>query len=181
MFSTSGASAGLASVAGGEPVTDGLERTQYGQAALADLYGRYARWLTSRLRARYGDAAEDLVQETWIRVAPYQARGAIRFPKALLLRIARNIAIDQSRQADAARLHAVQNPAVDYSAATQLGDLITKEAILSLPDDLRVVFVLNKVVGLTYEEVAARTGLSVKAVEWRLSRALIHCASQLRR
>lgn len=163
-------------------MTDGLERTHYGgQAALADLYSRYARWLTSRLRARYGDAAEDLVQETWLRVAPYQARGAIRFPKALLLRIASNIAIDQGRQADSARTHALQHPTADYTDPTQLEDLITKEAVLSLPDDLRVVFVLNRVVGLTYEEVAARTGLSVKAVEWRLSRALIHCASQLRR
>lgn len=163
-------------------MTDGLERTNIsGQLALADLYGRYSRWLTSRLRARYGDAAEDLVQETWLRVAPYQTRGAIRFPKALLLRIARNIAIDQSRQANAAHAHASQNPAIDHTDASQLSDLITKDAILSLPDDLRVVFVLNKIVGLTYEEVAARTGLSVKAVEWRLSRALIHCASQLRR
>lgn len=163
-------------------MTDGLERSHIGsQMALADLYGRYSRWLTSRLRARYGDAAEDLVQETYLRVAPYQKRGAIRFPKALLLRIARNIAIDQGRQADTARAHALQHPGVDHTDASQLSDLITKDAILSLPDDLRVVFVLNRIVGLTYEEVAARTGLSVKAVEWRLSRALIHCASQLRR
>lgn len=163
-------------------MTNALERTNIsGQLALADLYGRYARWLTARLRHRYGDAAEDLVQETYLRVAPYQARGTIRFPKALLLRIARNIAIDQKRQADTARNHVSHHIAADHVDADQLSDLITKEAILSLPEDLRDVFVLNRVVGLTYEEVAARTGLSIKAVEWRLSRALIQCASQLRR
>lgn len=159
--------------------SDQLQNDQ--RRSLSVLYDRYAGWLTGRLRRRYGEAAEDLVQETYLRVAPYQARGAIRFPKALLLKIARNIAIDQSRQAEKARSYAVEHFAAPHVDADQLSDLITKEAILSLPDDLRDVFVLNRVVGLTYEEVAARTGLSLKAVEWRLSRALIHCASQLRR
>lgn len=163
------------------PMSSSEASQQDQRAGLDGLYRRYGNWLTARLRHRYGEAAEDLVQETYLRVAPYQARGAIRFPKALLLRIARNIAIDQSREADVARTYAAAHPTRDHLDAQQHSDLATKEAILSLPDDLRDVFVLNKVVGLTYEEVAARTDLSVKAVEWRLSRALIHCASQLRR
>ena len=75
---------------------------------LSLLYERYAGWLTGRLRKLYGDAAEDLVQETYLRIAPYQSRGAIQHPKALLLRIARNIAVDQSRQSAAAMTRAAR-------------------------------------------------------------------------
>ena len=149
---------------------------------LAQMYSKYADWLKSRLRGTYGDAAEDLVQETYLRVAPYQQRGTINHPKALLLRIARNIAADQGRHATTAKAH--RNGlvrATDRAEADQLDDLITKQMILSLPVEVRDVFVLRRVVGLTCQEVADRTGLTTKAVEWRLSRALIHCASHLER
>lgn len=64
-------------------------------SSLSELYRRYASWLKGRLRGTYGDTADDLVQETYLRVVPYQRRGTISHPKALLLRIARNIAADQ--------------------------------------------------------------------------------------
>lgn len=146
------------------------------------LYRRYRHWLITRLRPRYGDAADDLVQETYLRIAPYQQRGTIHHPKALLLRIARNIAADQGRHASTARAHQsglARTP--DRAEARQLDDLITKQMIFSLPVEVRDVFVLSRIVGLTCQEVADRTGLTTKAVEWRLSRALIQCASQLER
>lgn len=149
---------------------------------LAQLYLKYAEWLKFTLRGAYGDAADDLVQETYLRVAPYQKRGTIHHPKALLLRIARNIAADQGRHTSTARAHLHGSArATDRAEARQLDDLITKQMILSLPVEVRDVFVLSRVVGLTCQEVADRTGLTTKAVEWRLSRALIHCASQLER
>lgn len=150
--------------------------------SLSELYRRYASWLNVRLRSRYGDAADDLVQETYLRIAPYQQRGTIHHPKALLLRIAYNIAADQGRHASTARVHQCGLARVtDRAEARQLDDLITKQMILSLPVEVRDVFVLSRIVGLTCQEVADRTGLTTKAVEWRLSRALIHCASQLER
>lgn len=150
--------------------------------SLSELYRRYGSWLKGRLSGTYGDAAEDLVQETYLRVAPYQQRGTINHPKALLLRIARNIAADQGRQASTAKAHRNALARVtDRAEADQLDDLITKQMILSLPLEVRDVFVLSRVVGLTCQEVAHRLGLTTKAVEWRLSRALIHCASHLER
>lgn len=151
-------------------------------SSLSELYRRYASWLKGRLSGTYGDAADDLVQETYLRVAPYQQRGTINHPKALLLRIARNIAADQGRHATTAKAHrSGLARTTDRAEADQLDDLITKQMILSLPVEVRDVFVLSRVVGLTCQEVADRTGLTTKAVEWRLSRALIHCASHLER
>jgi RNA polymerase sigma factor (sigma-70 family) len=151
-------------------------------SSVEHLYRHYRQWLIERLRPQYGDAADDLVQETYLRVAPYQQRGIINHPKALLLRIARNIAADQGRHATTAKAHRTGLArTTDRAEADQLDDLITKQMILSLPVEVRDVFVLNRVVGLTCQEVADRTGLTTKAVEWRLSRALIHCASHLER
>ena len=183
MFSTPGASAGLASVFGGEPVTDGLNGLQQGgPAGLADLYRRYSAWLTARVAHRFGvDQAEDLAQETWLRIAPYQARGEIRHPKALLLRIASNLAIDAGRRGGGREAvpddDAADAPA-DPPPQTEL--LLLKQVVLSLPQPWRDVFVLNRFACLTYDQIGERLGISTKTVEWRMKKALAHCAVRLR-
>jgi RNA polymerase sigma-70 factor (family 1) len=46
-------------------------------------------------------------------------------------------------------------------------------AISSLPEKNRVVFLMNRIEKLTYREIAERLGLSVKAVEKRMHKALM--------
>jgi len=45
-------------------------------------------------------------------------------------------------------------------------------AIADLPDKSRVVFLMNRIDGITYREIAENLGVSVKAVEKQMSRAL---------
>lgn len=47
-----------------------------------------------------------------------------------------------------------------------------KKALSELPDKQRVVFLMNKMEGLTYGEIAESLGLSKKAIEKRMSQAL---------
>lgn len=155
-----------------------------GPARLEDLYRRHAAWLVAALRRRFGsDQAEDLSQEAFFKMRAYLA-GEVRRPRALLMTIATNAARERFRQ--------TQTHAPDAAACTQVreddiwtdGDqeaqLFLKEVILDLPPKLRDVFLLNRFEGLTYEEIARRLGISVKSVEWRMSKALAACAARLR-
>lgn len=48
-----------------------------------------------------------------------------------------------------------------------------ENAISGLPEKNRVVFLMNRIDKLTYKEIADRLGLSVKAVEKRMHKALL--------
>ena len=156
--------------------------------SIDELYRSHGAWLLGALRRRFGAAifeiAEDLVQETYLRLAPRQIAAGVRRPRALLMRIASNLALDhfRRRSVDArtlARLEPAPAPAPHQSAQPQAA-MELREVILGLPEPLRDVFVLSRFGGLTYEEIADHYGLSVKTVEWRMSRALALCAERLR-
>ena len=153
------------------------------------LYRRYGAWLGGALRRRFGSAiapfVEDMVQETYFRVAPYQAAGVIRHPRAFLLRVASNITRDHLRRE---RLRIGSSAAAPvweelagrgHQTAEQMAALQLKETILALPAQYRDVFVLSRFGGLTYEEIAHHCGLSFKTVEWRMKKALAFCADRL--
>lgn len=146
--------------------------------SLETLFRRYATWLRLRLQARVGaDAAADLVQETYLRIAPYD-RSGIRHPKAFLLRVAFNLLRDHQRRQRRAEDFATK-PQVSAHDASQIDQLLLKQIILQMPPLYRDVFVLNRFGGMTYPEIARARGISVKTVEWRMSKALSYCASRL--
>lgn len=159
--------------------TDELEDRR-AQRAAAELYRLTSAWLVRRLRKRFGDAADDLAHTAYAAILPYSRRGAIRHPRALLLTIAvRQGARDRRRAAAAPDIEAsAANPPV--LAADQADAVLLKQIILAMPPKLRDVFVLSRFAHLTYDEIGERLNISVKTVEWRMSRALAHCAAQLR-
>jgi RNA polymerase sigma-70 factor (ECF subfamily) len=152
------------------------------QESLGELYRAYSTWLRRRLRRLVGpDQAEDLVQETYLRLARYGCDGDVAHPKALLLRIAVNLSLDahrRERRHSAARAALPAREPADAPAQTQA--LLLKQVILDLPEPLREVFLLSRFGGLTNAQIGERLGLSVKTVEWRMSKALARCAAQLR-
>ncbi|WP_292059415.1 RNA polymerase sigma factor [Brevundimonas sp. UBA5936] len=184
MVSTPGASAGLASSSGGEPVSDrtggvGDKEADHG---LHDLYRTYSGWLTARLRRRFGDETEDLVQEAWIRAAPYSRKGLIEHPKALLLKIVDNLVIDRARRRGPVPLATSDrldpDPLVD--PASQIDMVLLKQIVMTMPPRLRDVFVLSRFAHLEYQEIGERLNIPVTTVQWRMIKALEYCAAQLR-
>lgn len=184
MDSTPGASAGLASSTGGEPVSDrsgGVEGTK-GDAGLHDLYRAYSGWLTARLRKRFGDETEDLVQEAWVRAEPYSRRGVIRHPKALLMSIVENLAIDRARRRSPRSLSAADRivPETGAEPPPQADVVLLKQIVMGMPPGLREVFVLSRFAHLEYQEISERLGVPVTTVQWRMTKALEYCTAQLR-
>ena len=150
------------------------------EASLELLYRSHYGWLLRQVRRRFGrDLAEDLVQETYLRASSYQGQ-VVRNPRALLLQIATRAAIDRERRGTVrAPWHDLSEDQA-RSEAEQASALALKQVILSLPRHLQEVFLLSRFAGLTYEEIAAHLGISVKTVEWRMTKALKICAAQLR-
>lgn len=167
-------------------VSEGLEQMEgEGQASLSELYKRYAAWFRARLVRRYGaQDAEDLLQETWLRLTPYREAREIQHPQALLMRIATNLAADMSARQLHRTRHASeisQSHGWGYELPAQADEVLAKQLVLGLPVPLRDVFVLSRFGGLTNSQIAEQLGISPKTVEWRMTKALAHCAAQLRR
>ena len=75
------------------------------EVSLGELYRSHSDWLSSRLHRLGVTGVDDVVQETYLRIAPYQARGEVRHPKSLLLRIATNLVAEEGRRVQRQRLH----------------------------------------------------------------------------
>lgn len=164
-------------------MVDGLDAFGGRRAVdLTVLHHRYNRWLASALRRRFGaDDSDDLLQETWLRLASASGLEAPRHPKAFLLRVALNLASSRYRKRRATHLaeSGAQTP-LRYEA-DQTDAILLTQVVVGLPEPLRDVFLLSRVDGLTNAQIGEKLGLSPKTVEWRMTRALAHCAAQLRR
>lgn len=110
-----------------------------GRGHLDRLYRLYSPWLTARIRRRFGWDAEDVVQEAWLWIIPMSDTTDIRHPKALLLKVASNIAITRARLTRRrTELLIEATPGFAHShAADQAHVLMMQEVVLSLPQPLR--------------------------------------------
>ena len=159
--------------------------------ALDLLYRRHAKWLGAVIRSRFrhlASDADDLVQETYLRIARYDSVEAGRNPKALLHRIAVNLARDHMRRNVVRGGLAVQLGVDEHShrdralsvAPEQEATIRLKQLVLALPATYRDVFVLSRFSGMNNADIARHFAISIKTVEWRLSRALALCAEHMR-
>jgi RNA polymerase sigma factor (sigma-70 family) len=169
---------------GAEAVETGGETEAEPGLELEQLYRSYAGTLVARLRRRFGaEAAEDIVQEAFIKIGRYSATAPVRSPKALITRIAINLGLDQARgRTDrlTVELDTLETRTEGCIAAEQLETLLLKQIILQLPYPLQDVFILQRFGGMTYAEIAKHCGVSVKTVEWRMSKALAFCTARMR-
>lgn len=173
---------------GGEQLEAGRRGAAGAIDPIDELYRRYADWLgrALALRLRFSRPdVEDIVQETYVRVSGYSSADLARYPKALLLRVGVNLARDRIRRSTRHAAAITGPEAGSWFAATssppdQEQSLLLKEVVLSLPDPLRDVFVLSRFTTMTYDQIASHLGISVKTVEWRMTKALSHCAQHLR-
>lgn len=157
-------------------------------SALIDAYYGELRSYASR-KLRNPVAAEDVVQEAWLRFAS-SGSDKIANPRAYLYRLVGNLIVDQQRR-EKTRLGATVQQSdhidvVDETANTerqlmarQRLALLTK-AVFELPPRCRDCFILRRFDDLDPDEIARRMGISRNMVEKHLRQALVHCARRLR-
>lgn len=159
-------------------------------AQIEGLFHQYREELMRRLTAfvHSRDTAADLVQETYLKLLSLAETQVVEQPRALLHRIATNLAIDHLRK-DKSRLYendgteaALNVPSSSPSQERQLDSKQRFRQFLqsteTLPPRTREAFLLYRVYGYTYREIADRMGVSESAVEKLLMRALdLYCRS----
>ncbi len=153
---------------------------------LDDLFRREASRLTRYVARRVGcrEEALDLVQDAFSRFLRLRRAHPERVsrPEAYLQRVTRNLLSDYTkrRRRRGAQLH-VEVDEATLSSHDQLRLLETRDmlrrleaAMLKLKPKTREIFMAHRLDGLSYNEIAERTGLSVKGVEKQMSKAIAH-------
>ncbi len=156
-----------------------MERVQRGDdAALAELLARYRARLFAFLTRRSGPDAEDLFQETWLRVVRARDRfdPSRRF-STWLYQIANNLCRDRGRRraVEAGWRESVAEPArQERSLEAPPLDLALDmhRRLAALPDRLREVLLLRYYHQLTEPEIAEVVGIPRGTVKSRLHHAV---------
>ncbi len=146
---------------------------------------RYLRRFTSG-----AEDVEDLVQETYVRMYALVDPKGIDSPRALLYRVAHNLAVERARRQI--------SRATDSVADFELLDVSTMEAppdeqidarrrfeafcaaVDRLPPLCRRVFVLRKVYKLSHAEIAEILNVSHSTIEKHVAKGLLRCRDYLK-
>jgi len=131
------------------------------------------------------EQASDLAQDVFLRVWEKQMKIDMKTALSLLYKIAGDMFISQIRREKLEMNYktALQYDSLDFSPEDQLRykelfDGYTK-ALAALNEKQRTVFLMARMEGLKYHEIADRLHLSVKAVEKRMSIALAYLKKAL--
>lgn len=125
---------------------------------------------------------DDVVQETYCRLAALEAVSHIVSGRAYFFRTARNIAIARIRRARVVRIDCVteidalnvvdDEPSPERVVAGRRELARVRHLIEGLPERCRQVFTLRRIQGLSQREVAARLGVTENVVEAQAMRGL---------
>src|SRR3984885_545806 len=125
----------------------------------------------------HAEAARDLTQEVFLRAVRSAQPVAPDERRAWIFTIARHLALnhlrDSSRQPSVLPLTEGARPPSQETAA------VLNQAIGSLPDLDRDVFLMREVGGLTYDEIASACAVTPDAVRSRLHRVRVDLRAQL--
>jgi RNA polymerase sigma-70 factor (family 1) len=129
--------------------------------------------------------ADDLVQEVFLKI--WGMRRILRNEtiRPLLYTIAGNLLKNHYNRRKI-EFNFARKPAsagssepASFEMETREFEKILFETLASIPEKSRVVFLMNRIEKLTYNEIAESLGLSVKAVEKRMKAALEHIRNRI--
>lgn len=122
--------------------------------------------------------SEDLAQECFLKIWEKRQKIDPATAKNYLYTIAKNLAVDHIKKQKSFFSFINKKHKTDdgetplYVLEEKEFDAKLQQAMAELTEKQRIVFLMNRVDDLTYQEIANRLGLSVKAVEKRMMQAL---------
>lgn len=155
-------------------------------ADIRALYIDHHTWLLGwlRKRLRHGDTAADLAHDTFVHILGKPERlQELRQPRAWLSTVAHGLLVDRVRRqrVERAYLEAIAHlPQAEVpSPESQFILLETLMRLDTLLDGLRpkvrMAFLLSRLEGLSYKEIAERLAVSLGSVEKYMASAIRHC------
>jgi RNA polymerase sigma factor (sigma-70 family) len=160
---------------------------------LGELFERYRPALYSYFmrRVRQGADADDLVQDVFVRLGRLDSATEIRDAEAFIFHTAVNLLRDRARRAkahrDAGELAALEFDPADgvpgaervLEAKVELGRVM--DVLNALGEKTRNIFILRRLEQMKVDDIAAFYGISVKAVEYHITKAQAHLAKMIKR
>lgn len=152
------------------------------QALYCDHHGWLCHWLRRKLGCAH--SAADLAHDTFVRVLGRPERlQEVREPRAWLTTIAHGLVVDhvRRRSLERAYLEAIADrPEPEIPSPEirlQLLETLTRIDVLldGLNPRARSAYLLSRLEGLTYPQVADRLGVCLSSVEKYMATAIRHC------
>jgi RNA polymerase sigma-70 factor (ECF subfamily) len=144
------------------------------------LYRYFAR------RMRDPGEIEDMIQDVFVRLLKRGGVAEMEHLRGYVFQTASSVLADRLRQrrsryADAhdefdASMHGGQETTPEDVLLGRENLARATALVLELPERTRVIFVLRRLEGMRYNDIAARLGISVSAVEKHMQRAIVHLA-----
>lgn len=163
------------------------------ESVYRELFQLHARRVRNYLyyKGASAEEAEDLMQEAFLRLWRECERVPQQKAAAFLFTVAGNLFLDARKhdqvvlrfQRQVARqAPGVASPSENPHARLEYSETLTRieAALAALPEGQRTVFLMNRMDGMTYNEIAQALELSVKAIEKRMSLALKSLRSALK-
>lgn len=167
-----------------------MSRSPAAAEGLQTLYVQHRSWLLRWLSQKLGCShrAEDLAQDTFVRLlGGRQSLSAQewREPRAYLRVVANGLLIDyfRRRSLESAYLDALAQQGEPLEASPEEREIVMEalqriDAMLDgLPDRTRRIFLMAQLEGLTYAEIAAALGISLRTVKRAMQEAFARCLS----
>jgi len=129
--------------------------------------------------------SEDLAQDVFLQLWEKRDEVKDETVRAYLYTIARNSFLKSTRRQKydlkfrSEYFEENEHESPEFIMEMKEFDRKLQEVIASLPEKSRVVFLMNRMDGITYREIAKSLGVTVKAVEKQMSKALSIIREQL--
>ncbi len=136
-------------------------------------------------RTRGNNDAEDLLHTAFLRLERYRATQPVENPAGFLVRTAVNIAVDIHRHDKFIAPEPAETAAINVADVAPLQDEVlatrarlerVQQGLAMLPPRTRDVFLMHRLEGAKYREIAVRLNISQSAVEKHIAKAALFLA-----